>query len=479
MPVSLHLLIITLVSVNYLTSAMAQGAATAPDTPTVTEPAAASADDLARHPVWGPALRAEAASVAADAPERAAAAQRVERAHHGLSGWAQLRPGLRWTQRDEGGTASLAASAGVSWRLDPVARTSAELERHRGDVAAHERALRAVREVTSAYVALRRAHIALDLATAALPARRLTLERAEAGALAGSVSRTQRDLAALELERAEATVERAARDLHAATREAQRLGLDPVAAADQHQLPLLPEPLEGWRLPLPPADAPHETLLRRRLERDLAAARLERRDGWALLDDVRLEGSYSQQGARLRVGAGLDEGRPSAWTDVSWTGSGADAWSLGLSARLRIDDGWAAERARAERALADAEAALAEAEREAAWIAREARRAVAEAERDVAFAERTLALGRAALRELGSELSDARAEARAAPADERAAAQGRVQRLEEAYRRAELGHQRERDAFLRAWERYLREAERLWAGVGWPFSVTTGGYVGE
>lgn len=478
MPVFLHLLTLTIVGVNYFTSALAQGVAAQPATP-VTVSAATAAADVSLHPVWGPALRAEAASVAADAPERAAAAQRVERAYHGLSGWAQLRPALRWSQRDQAGTASLAASAGISWRLDPVARASADLERHRGDVAAHERALRAVREVTSGYVALRRAHIALDIAAAALPARRATLQRAEAGALAGSVSQNQRDVAALELERAEAAVARAARDLHAAAREAERLGIDIAVAADQHQWPLAPEPLEGWRLTLPPDALPHERLLRRALERDLAAARLERRGGWSLLDDVSVEASYSQQGTRLRAGAGLDEGRPNAWTDLTWTGRGADAWSVGLSARLRVDDAWDLERQRAERALADADLALAEAEAEGAWLAREARRAVEEAERDVAFAERSLALGRAALRELGDELIDARAEARAAPEAERAAALGRVQRLEEAYRRAELGHQRERDAFLRAWERYLREAERLWAGVGWPFSVTPGGHVGE
>ena len=474
MPVLVHLLTLALVSVNYFTSALAQGN----DTPTAPGSAQAHLDAL-RHPVWGPALRAEAASVAADAPARAAAEDLVARAQHGLSGWAQVRPALRWTHRDGDGSASVAASAGVSWRLDPVARASAELDRHRGDVAAHERARRAVREVTGAYIALRRAHVALALAEAALPARRATLERAEAGLLAGALSRTQRDLAALELERAEAAVQRSARDLHAAAHEARRHGIDVEAAATQHLRTLAPEPLEGWRLPLAPHDAPHETLHRRALERDLAAARLDRRGAWALLDDVRIETSYQQQGTRLRAGAGLDEGRPSAWADAAWTGSSSDAWSIGLSARLRVDECWDADLERAARALSEAEEALDRAYAEASWVAAEARRAVHEAEREVAFAERSLALGRAALRELGDELIAARSEARAASAHERDALEGRVTRLEDAYRRAELGHLRERDAFLRAWERYLREGERHWAGVGWPFSVALGGDVGE
>jgi len=477
-PTILHIAIVAFFSVNFLTSAVAQGS------PTATSPTPERVDVLA-HPVWGPALAAEAASVAADAPARSAAAAASSRALHGLSGWAQLRPSASWTQRNPDGGHALSASAGLSWRLDPVASASARLDQHRGDVAAHERALRSVRDLTSAYIALRRAHIAVDLAAAALPARQATLARAEAGHLAGSVSRTQRDLAALELERAEAALERAARDLNAAAHTATRLGLDRAAAAAHHLLVFDNEPFEGWRLQLPPLDLPHESLLRRALERELAAARLERRGGWALLDDIRLDASLTDQGARLRAGIGLDTGRPSAWADATWTGTTSEAWSIGVSARLRIDDSWSAERERAERALADADAALALALADAAWLAREAHRAVHEAADEVAFAERSLALSRQALRELAAELAAARHEARSASdagdlsEAERSAAAGRVQRLEDAYRRAELGYQRERDAFLRSWERYLREAERLWAGVGWPFSVIEGGNAAE
>ena len=438
--------------------------------------------DARLHPVWGPALAAEAEAVATDAPARAAAAHEVTRVTRGVSGWAQLRPSVAWRSRAPDAATALSASVGVAWRDDALARANAALDRHRGDVAAHERALRAVRATTSAWIGLRRAHLAIELANAQLPTRRQALARAEAGLLAGSVSRNQRDVAALELERSEAAVARAARDLDAAQHEAARLGIDLRAAAAQHQALLHPDPLEGWRLPPPPEDLPHETLLRRTLERDVAVARLERRGAWSILDDVRLEASWSESGTRLRAGAGLDEGRPSAWADVARTGGG-DAWSLGLSARLRVDDGWEAAWQSAERALQHAEAALAEAVAEAPWLAAQARRSLAEAEADVAFAERALALGRTALRELGAELAAARAALRAAERDGDGAAAheagARVGRFEDAYRRAELGHQRERDAFLRAWERYLREAERLAAGVGWPFAVTTGGDVGE
>lgn len=438
--------------------------------------------DARLHPVWGPALTAEAQAVEADAPARAAAARAVTRVTRGVSGWAQLRPSVAWRSHAPDAATALSASVGVAWRDDALARANTELDRHRGDVAAHERALRAVRATTGAWIALRRAHLALELADGQLPTRRQALARAEAGLLAGSVSRNQRDVAALELERAEAAVARAALDLDAAQHEAARRGIDVPAAAAQHQALLHPDPLEGWRLPPPPEHLPHETLLRRALERDVAVARLERRGAWAVLDDVRVEASWSDSGTRLRAGAGLDEGRPSAWADLGLTG-GRDAWSLGLSARLRVDDTWEAERQHAERSLQQAEAALAEAVAEAPWLAAQARRSLAEAEADVAFAERALALGRTALRELGTELAAARGAARdaerrgdAAAAEEAGA---RVGRFEDAYRRAELGHQRERDAFLRAWERYLREAERLSAGVGWPFAVTTGGDVGE
>ena len=444
-----------------------------------------TAPDVAAHPVWGPALAAEAASLAADAPARAAAAGTTLRAARGLSGWAQLRPGVTWRSRSPDPAPALTAAAGAAWRLDPVATGTARLDQHRGDVAAHERALRAVRTVTSAYVALRRAHIAVDLAEAALPARRATLQRAEAGLLAGRVPPHQADVARLDLERSEASLERASRDLAAAQRAAAHLGIDVDGAAAQHHRPLVPEPLEGWRLPPAPDDLPHETLQRHRLERDLAAARLERRGGWGILDDVRVEASVREQGTRVRAAAGLDQGRPHAWTDVTWTGTGSDVWSVGISARVRVDDTWRADLERAERAHAEAAAALALAEAEAAWSALEARRALAEAESDVAFAERSLALGRAALHDLAAELAAATAERRAlardAPHDQAAlaAATARVERFEATYRRAEIGHQRERDAFLRAWERYLREAERLWAGVGWPFSAVLGGHVGE
>jgi len=437
------------------------------------------------HPVWGPALAAEAASLAADAPARAAAAATTERAARGLSGWAQLRPALTWRPNRADASPTLGAAAGASWRLDNVAAASARLDQHRGDVAAHERALRAVRTVTSAYLALRRAHIAVDAAEAALPARRATLARAELGLVAGNVPRHQVDVALLELERSQAALERAARDLAAARRDAARHGIDVDDAAAQHHQPLRPEPLEAWRLAPPPNDLPHESLMRRRLERDLAAARLERRGGWSVLDDVRIEASVREQGARLRAGGGLDQGRPHAWADVTWTGSGNDAWSVGISARVRVDDTWRSELERAERAHAEAEAALALAEADAAWSAVVAHRALAEAEIDVVHAERSLALGRAALRDLAAELETASAERRAlaqgAAHDEAAlaAATARVERFEAAYRRAELGHQRERDAFMRAWERYLREAERLWAGVGWPFGAVVGGAVGE
>jgi hypothetical protein len=448
---------------------------------TVAGASPSGAPDGHAHPVWGPALAAEAASLAADAPARTAAAGATQRASHGLSGWAQLRPALTWRSNAADPASTVTAAAGAAWRLDPVAAATARLDQHRADVAAHERALRAVRAVTSAYLALRRAHVALDLAEAALPARRATLARAEAGLLAGSVPRHQVDVALLDLERSEAALERAARDLSAARRDAARHGIDVDGAAAQHHQPLRPEPLEGWRLPPPPDDLPHESLLRRRLERDLAAARLERRGGWSVLDDVRIEASVREQGARLRAGSGLDQGRPHAWADVTWTGSGSDAWSVGISARVRIDDTWRAELERAERAHAEAEAALALAEADAAWSALEARRALAEAEVDVVLAERSLDLGRAALRDLAAELEAASAErralARGVAHDEAAlaAATARVERFEAAYRRAELGHQRERDAFMRAWERYLREAERLWAGVGWPFGAVPGG----
>ena len=444
--------------------------------------------DVWQHPVWGPALAAEAAAVATDAPARSAAELAVQRSAQGLSGWAQLRPGVAWRSRAPDATASLSVGAGVRWLDDPVAVANALLDQHRGDVAAHERALRALRSATSAWIDLRRAHLAVELAAARLPDRQAALERAEAGLLAGRVSGTQRDVAALELERAHEAVARASRDLAAARHVAAQHGIDVAAAAAQHHAVLRSEPLEGWRLPEPPPDLPHEALRRRELERDLAAARLAAREVWAVLDDVRLEGSYSESGTRLRAGGGLDRGRPTVWADVNWTGSGADAWSVSLSARLRIDDSWELERRRAERILSEAEAALDAAVAEAGWQATEARRALAEAEADVAFAERALALGRAALRDLGEELAEARAELRAA---ERLAAElstaeldaveaeARVRRFEDVYRRAELGHQRERDAFLRAWERYLREAERLWAGVGWPFNVTVGGDVGE
>ncbi len=461
-----------------LLALLANAAANAPDAATI-----ANASDPHLHLVWGPAFAAEAAAVATDAPARTAAAHAVRRSAYGLSGWAQARPSVAWRSSAPDATPSLALSSGVRWRDDPVALSVALLDQHRGDVAAHERALRAVRAVTNAYIDLRRAHVALELAAARLPERQATLARAEASALDGRASSNQRDVAALELARAEAALARAALDLDAAQHEAARLGVDIRAAAAQHQALLQPEPLEGWRLPAPPPDLPHETLRRRELERDVAAARAERRGGWSLLDDVRVEGSWSDSGTRLRAGAGLDEGRPNAWADVTWTGRGSDAWSIGLSARLRVDDTWDAERQRAERLLAEAEAALAEARSHAAWEAAQARRALAEAEQDVAFAETALALGRAALRELGAELAEARAEQRQAEraGNEALAAEAaaRVARFEGAYRRAELGHQRERDAFLRAWERYLREAERLWAGVGWPFGVSLGGHVGE
>jgi hypothetical protein len=474
--------------------------------------------DPHQHPVWGPALAAEAASVASDAPARTAAADDVARAAHGLSGWAQLRPSLTWRSPDGAAHTAFALSAGVEWRDDPVARFTAALDQHRGDVAAHERALRAVRAATGAYIDLRRAQVAVELAEAQLPARRSAVERAEAGLLAGGVSRNQRDVAALELERAQEAVGRAQRDLAAARHAAEHLGIDVRAAVAQHHALLTPEPLEGWRLPPPPDGLPHERLRRRQLERDLAAARLDRRGAFAILRDVRVDGSWSESGTRLRAGAGLSEGRPSAWADVAWT-RGNDAWSLSLSARLRVDDGWEPELRRAERALADAEDALASAAAEAPWLDAEARRALAEAETDVAYAERALALGREALRELAAELEAAAAEERqarralaaigapavgasvdgapaagatadgraaveanesaAAAAAVAAAAEARLRRFEDAYRRAELGHLRERDAFLRAYERYLREAERLWAGVGWPFSVALGGHVGE
>jgi hypothetical protein len=262
-------------------------------------------------------------------------------------------------------------------------------------------------------------------------------------------------------------VERAARDLASAERRAAALGIDTADAERAHRSVTGIDPLEGWRLVAPAAEAEGTLVERRRLERALALARLERQGGWSALDDVRLEGVLTGHDARVRLGLSLDEGRPGGFVEGSLRDAARASWSVSVRARVRIDDAWAADLAAAERAVAEADAALAEAQGEERWAAAEALQALRDAEDDVAFAERSLALGRAALGALDEERREIAAAARTG--DDEAAA--RLRRFDDAYARSVLGHLRERDAFLRAWIGYLRAAERAAVRVAGAFDV--------
>jgi hypothetical protein len=443
--------------------------------------ALASGDPLL-HPVWGPALAAREAAVARIEGSLQAAAVSVARADTGLGGHLDLVPSAAWSGRPGGpvtAAGAVALTGRIEWSDDPTARASALLAQHRARVAAAEAVHRAVREATGAYLDLRRAHVALAQAEAAVTTRRVTFTRAEAsvlargdGASAGAATDVDLEVARLELERVVAGVERAARDVAAAERTAARLGIDVAAAADAHRAVLERDPLEGWRVHLPSADrgsADRESVavVRRRLERDLALARLARRGAWGLLDDVRFDASRTGRDARLRVGFELDEGRPGAFVEASVRGAARESWSVSVRARVRLDDDWGDELAAARGALEEAERLLAEALAVERWDLETLWGALRDAEEDVAFAERALELGRSALVALDAE----RLEVAAAARRGEAGAEGRLERFDDVYARSRLGHLRERDVLMRAWERYLRAAERVALALESPFEV--------
>jgi len=458
--------------------AVALGAALAAAPPTSAPPPApppsgADAPGLAEltatHPAMGPALafRSAAAEVAARALRNAE--DDLRRAGHGISAALAWRPSLTW--RGAGDDAFALAdgawgqelTAAFGWRADAQAIVRARLAVHRAGVTLAERVNRDLRDALTRHIELQRAWIALTLAEDAAAARALTLaaaERVDLAALDGAPpdAPEPRTLLAsrLETERAVAAVERAARDVAAAERRAAAIGLDPVLAASRHRDRLAPLPLEGWRLWLPAAD-PLATPAVTRAALDLAAAEADARRVrvGGVLDDLRLEFTRVEPDARLRAGLRLDEGRPGATLDLSLRPATRPSWTIAWSALLRVDDGFARDRARVDAAVADAAGAWAEAAGEAAWLLAAARTAALDAEADVAFAERGLALARLALREAieawrEGERDDAAARDRA----------------DAALARVAVALERERDAFYRTWNRYLLEAERFWSAAG-------------
>ncbi|CAN5810646.1 hypothetical protein BH23DEI1_BH23DEI1_14940 [soil metagenome] len=431
--------------------------------------------DAHAHPVWGPALAAQAAAEADALTALGRTDRALHRAGNGLRSRVDVLPSANWNGGPERLTklgAAVVITGRVDWLHDPAATESARLAHHRTFVGSLEGVHRAVRASTSAYLDVRRAYVALALAEAATASRRATFERAEASVLgrserAGGANDVELEVARLELERALVGVERAARDLATARRLAAAHGIDVAGVEHEHRRVLDPDPLEGWRLP--PADDELEstTVERRRIERDLAHARLERAGAWSALDDVRLEGVAVGRDARLRIGLALDEGRPGGFVEGSLRDATRESWSVSVRARIRIDDGWLDDRAGAHGAAEAADEALAHAIDDAHWARADALAALHDAEDDVVFGERALELGRAALRALDDERVTVAAAARAGEEG----AEARLARFDEAYARAVLGHLRERDAFLRAWDRYLRAAERGWVAVGAPFEV--------
>jgi hypothetical protein len=433
---------------------------------------------LDHHPVWGPPLAAQAQAHMAARPSLERAEADAARAEHGLRGSVEALPSATLSARpgEPVRTATALVITGrVEWRHDPLALANARIAAHRAEIGTHEAALRAAREALLVYLDLRRAHVALANAEAAVASRRATLDRAEASVIgraadpgaAGAASDTQLELARLELQRALAAVDRAALDLAAAERAAASHGFDPTAAADAHRAAGHPDPLEGWRIALPTTAAELAAAERARLDLALAQAREARAGPAALLDDLRLEAALSGTDARLRFGLGLDQGRPAGFAEASLRDTARPSWSVTLRARIRVSDDWSRDHAVLALATADAGDAVLQLEADADWRLAELLRAAREAEEDVAFAEASLALGRAALHELGEERRTLAAAARAG--DDEALA--RLRRFDEAAARALLGHLRERDAFLRAWDRYLRAAERALAAVGAPLEV--------
>lgn len=419
---------------------------------------------VATDPVWGPALAYRTPASAAAERSVAEALADLRSAESGLAASATLAPSVTW-RGAEGGDAEPAR-----WRADVVGTVSARLDagrlaRARLDVlraatARAERAQRDLREALMLHVDLQRAHLARTLAEAAATSRDETLADAEAADLGrdpGAPASTTLAAARLAAERAHDEVARSARAVAEAERRARAAGFDPVHAASVHRDRAGALPLEGWRLVLPDvAPGAIPDVARAALSVEAAAAALERAALGGFLDDAWLETSYSLPDVRLRGSLDLDEGRPGGALEVSLRSASRTSWTVGVGARLRIDEGTVDAIGRARAAHEDAVAAHAAATDEAPWSLAVALQAVADAEADVAYAERALAIGRSGLDEAIERWRDDGADG---DTDVRA-------RADAALARVAIGFERERDAFYRAWAGYLLEVERYVAVAG-------------
>lgn len=432
---------------------------------------AADAERLAReHPAFGPALAWRSpVSLSAEAA-LAETLRAADRSSTGLSTTLRWRPTVTWRNATGGEAAwqmdrpRWPLSLDLHWMHDPAARARSRLQVLQAEGNLAQRVHRDLRDALSLYIDLHRAHVALTLAEQALATQAINSERAEEVALgdagAGEPASTTLSASRLALERAQAAVDRAGRDLAEAQRRAAGLGIDVEAARWAHGDRLAPLALEGWRLDLPLGDPLDTPAVRRALvDLELARANAQRRLGTGPLDDLWLRAEAVGQPGRLSTVLRLDEGRPRVDLGMELGNGGRAGWSVQLGAVLLLSDAEARAEEQARRQLHEAEEAWLLAVDEAVWLLSRAHQAALDAEADVAFAERALAIARQALSEAMDTWRRATDASLDPSGEHRASADAALLRLV-------LGLERERDAFYRAWNQYLLEAERYWSASG-------------
>jgi hypothetical protein len=180
---------------------------------------------------------------------------------------------------------------------------------------------------------------------------------------------------------------------------------------------------------------------------EVARAQARRlRASTSVLDDLEMAASYEAAGARARGSVAWDGGRPEAAVALRWRPGDAHGWSVGVSAKLRLDDDTFAVQARAERDLHDAEAALAS-------FVDDYERAVDGSSRRVDMAWRDVTYAEMALSEALRAWHDTT---------------GQGSRAEQALRRAEDGLDRAWQSYVRAVADHLELLDAPWPTPGSP-----------
>lgn len=270
-------------------------------------------------------------------------------------------------------------NAAVGYRYDELAvlRAEAALDTAEGRLAAQRRA-----DVVDALVALSRLRVARRAEAAAeseLTLLLASLTTAEATAEATAAERTadpdhdsplgtpaqpgaEPELGPLYLREARLRVRQARLaldDARAAASTLRAVLVELVVDAGDEQA----DAALGCRLAALPVPAPASAGTRASagsglmLALRVAQAQLARAR-FAPLRDLSLQAYYQEGGNRLTGTVGLDLGRPELELGLRWRPTGKDAWSVRLSADIRLDESMGAAVRQAEAGVAAAQAAL-------------------------------------------------------------------------------------------------------------------------